>query len=177
QRAGATLPSILRSGFSGSTLGFSYRAASDLHLRKHTYRMTLVVSVQPRKAGALMDDIYGGTLQRFMWFPGSDRRITSQIPPKQGSLTLPSPSAWQFERELKVPYEAIELIRDEAERRNRGESDDIEGHALLIREKFAYALAVLDGRGDSITEEDWRLAGIASRVSAHTRDWVRYELT
>lgn len=175
QRSGATLPSILRSGFSGGTLGFSYRTASSLHLEKHTYRMTLVVSVQPAKAGALMDDIYGGTLQRFMWFPGSDSRITNEPPPMPGKLELPSPAAWQYERELLVPYEAVELIRDERVRINTGAADDINGHALYIREKFAYALAVLDGR-DELTSEDWRLAGIASRVSDHTRTWVASEL-
>jgi hypothetical protein len=176
QRAGATLPSILRSGFSGGTLGFSYRTASSLHLLKHSYRMTLVVSVQPAKAGALVDDVYGGTLQRFMWFPGIDRRVSSETPPMPASLTLPSPAAWQFGRELKIPYETFELIKDEAVRRNQGESDDIEGHALYIREKFAYALAVLDNRYEQITSDDWVLAGIASRISTHTRKWVTFEL-
>jgi hypothetical protein len=175
QRAGATLPSILRSAFSGGTLGFSYRTASSLHLAKHTYRMTLVVSVQPAKAGALMDDIYGGTLQRFMWFPASDSRITAERPTMGAPLELPSPNVWRFPTELKIPYEATELIVDERVRIVRGEADDIDGHALFIREKFAYALAVLDGRHE-MTLEDWRLSGIASRVSDHTRAWVKSEL-
>jgi len=175
QRSGATLPSILRSGFSGETLGFSYRTSSDLHLQAHTYRMTLVVSVQPAKAGALMDDAHGGTLQRFMWFPGIDLRISSDIPLMPASLELPSPVAWQFPRQLAIPYEATELIRDERTRAMRGEQDHIDGHALFIREKFAYALAVLDGR-DVMSSEDWRLSGIASRVSDHTRTWVGAQL-
>lgn len=175
-RSGTTLPGILRSGFSGETLGFSYRAASNLHLDAQSYRMTLVVSVQPAKAGALMDDAHGGTLQRFMWFPGIDPRITSDIPVMPGALELPSPAMWQYPRELTVPYEAIELIRDERSRAMRGERDVIDGHALYIREKFAFALAVLDGR-DKMSSEDWRLAGIASRVSDHTRTWVGMQLS
>jgi hypothetical protein len=51
----------------------------------------------------------------------------------------------------------------------RGDQSALDGHALFCREKFAYALAVLDGRVD-MTIEDWELAGIASDVSAHTRD-------
>lgn len=174
-RSGTTLPGILRSGFSGETLGFSYRAASDLHLESQSYRMTLIVSVQPARAGALMGDNQGGTLQRFMWFPGIDPRITSEIPLMRGALELPSHSSWLYPRELRVPYEAVELIRDERSRAMRGEADVLDGHALFIREKFAFALAILDGR-DEMSLEDWRLAGIASRVSDHTRDWVAAQL-
>lgn len=174
-RTGSTLPGIIRSGFSGETLGFSYRAASNMHLEAQTYRMTLVISVQPARAGALMDDTNGGTLQRFMWFPGTDPRISSDIPVMPGALELPGFGAWLYPRELTVPYEAIELIRDERSRAMRGERDVIDGHALFIREKFAYALAVLDGR-DAMSLDDWQLAGIASRVSDHTRSWVAAQL-
>jgi hypothetical protein len=174
-RTGSTLTSILRSGFSGQTLGFSNRTASNLHLEAQSYRMTLVVNVQAARAGALMDDKHGGTLQRFMWFPASDSRITADIPLMPAALELPSFTSWQYPRELQVPYEAIELIRDEHVRRNRGEGGALDGHALFVREKFAYALAVLDGR-DVMSSDDWRLAGIASRVSDHTRNWVAAEL-
>jgi hypothetical protein len=174
-RAGSTLPAILRSGFSGEALGFSYRQASKLHLEAQTYRMTLAVSVQPARAGMLMDDSQGGTLQRFMWFPGVDPRVTAEIPAMPGALQLPMITAWQYPRELKIPYEAVELIRDERSRAMRGENDVIDGHALFIREKFAYALAVLDGR-DEMSLEDWVLAGIAARVSDHTRSWVAAQL-
>lgn len=174
-RTGSTLTSILRSGFSGQTLGFSNRTASNLHLEEQTYRMTLAVNVQAARAGALMDDIHGGTLQRFMWFPAGDPRITPEVPLMPGALKLPSHSAWLYPRELSVPYEAVELIRDEHARRNREEADVLDGHALFVREKFAYALAVLDGR-DQMTSEDWRLSGIASRVSDHTRNWVTEQL-
>lgn len=174
-RAGSTLSSILRTGFSGGTLGFSYRTASDMHLDAQSYRMTLAVNVQAARAGALMDDIHGGTLQRFMWFPSTDPRITPEIPLMPGALELPPHSAWLYPRELTIPYEAVELIRDEHARRNREESDTLDSHALFLREKFAYALAVLDGR-DEMSSEDWRLAGIASRVSDHTRGWVAGQL-
>jgi hypothetical protein len=174
-RAGSTLNGNLRDAFTGETMGYAYRQASDQHLEAGTYRLTLVVNIQPARAGALLDDAHGGMLQRFMWFPGTDPRVTAQRPLMPGSLDLPSHSAWMYPRELRIPYEAAELVIDERERSMHGESNPLAGHALFIREKFAYALAVLDGR-DEMTDEDWRLAGIASRVSDHTRAWVTSEL-
>lgn len=174
QRNGSTLNSVIRSAFTGETLGFSYRTASNAHLESHSYRTTLVINVQPAKAGSLVGDEYGGTLQRFMWFPASDERVTSEPPAMPGQLLLPSHLEWQYPRELKVPYEAVELIRDERARGMRGERDALDGHALFVREKFAYGLAVIDGRSD-MTLEDWRLAGIVSRVSDYVRTWVAAE--
>lgn len=174
-RSGATLNGCLRSAFTGDKLGFSYRQASDQHLEPHSYRMTLVVNVQPARAGALLDDLHGGMLQRFMWFPGIDSRIDVQRPEMPDSLNLPSNAAWRYPREIQIPYEATELIVDERVRNARGESDALDGHSLFIREKFAFALAVLDGR-EEMTYDDWRLSGIASRVSDKTREWVVAEL-
>jgi hypothetical protein len=53
----------------------------------------------------------------------------------------------------------------------RGSLSALDGHALFMREKFAFALAVLDGR-TSVSEEDWQLSGVAARVSDETREWV-----
>jgi Protein of unknown function (DUF3987) len=173
-RSGNTMSSILRSGFSGETLGFSYRS-NDRHIEAHTYRMTLVVNVQPARAGALMDDARGGTLQRFMWFPGTDERISIETPEMPLALALPPYTDWAFPKTLKIPGRATRLIRQERVKAMRGEQDHLDGHALFIREKFAFALAVLDGRSE-MCEADWDLAGVASRVSDHTRDWVSFQL-
>lgn len=173
-RVGSTLSSTLRTAFTGGTLGFSYRG-NKTHVEAHSYRLTLVVNIQPGRAGTLLDDQLGGMLQRFMWFPATDPRVTSQVPLTPARLTIPDPSAWHYPQELKVPYETIELIRDAAVRRNRGDTDLLDGHALFAREKLAFALAVLDGR-DVMNSEDWRLAGIASRVSDFTRSWVADQL-
>lgn len=177
-RTGSTLLPTLRSAFSGDTLGFGYRKNSphsDQHLQPHTYRLTLMVNLQPRRAGVLMDDEDGGTLQRFMWFPAIDPRISSERPDMPAPLILPAHTEWRYPREIVIPYEASQLITDERVRNARGQTDALDGHALFIREKFAFALAVLDGRVE-MTLEDWRLAGIASRISDHTRAWVRTQL-
>lgn len=176
-RTGATLPSMLRSAFTGDTLGFSNRKASSLHLKENTYRLTLVVNVQPGRAGALMGDIHGGMLQRFMWFPGVDARISAEVADfPADKLTLPRwVGFWANGCELAVPVEAARRIREERVKSQRGEQSHLDTHALFVREKFAYALAALDGR-DEMSGEDWELAGIAAAVSDHTRTWVAAQL-
>jgi hypothetical protein len=173
-RSGSTLMGTLCSGFSGETLGFSYRGKPQ-HLQEDTYRMTLVLSVQPGLAGGLLDDHHGGTPQRFMWFPGIDARITDNPKWPDGVLTLPDAAEWRYPRELQIPDEAAKLIRSERAKRARGEQNALDGHALFVREKFAYALTVLDGRVE-MSSEDWELSGIAMEVSDSTRDRVAVQL-
>jgi hypothetical protein len=176
-RTGSTTMAVIRSGFSGETLGFSYVAKGrDFHLPAGTYRMTMVLSVQPARAGVLLGDHGGGTPQRFMWFPGTDSRVTADPPHWTPSeLKLPNHRELARSREILVPESARLLIVDNRVKAMRGESDALDGHALFCREKFAYGLAILDNRM-TMTEEDWELSGIAAAVSTHTRTWVADQL-
>jgi hypothetical protein len=175
-RSGSTTMSILRQGFSGETLGFSYRGRAHEQVAAHTYRMTVVAAVQPERAGALLDDAGGGTPQRFMWFPGRDKRITAYPPAfpsyADGSpKVLPILSAADMARHtgyVQIPDEVAHTIRQARAASMSGDDNALDGHALFCREKFAFALAFMAGRTD-ITIEDWRLAGIAADVS----DWTR----
>lgn len=176
-RTGSTLMSAVRSGFAGETLGFSYATAGKgHHVEAHSYRMTLLCSVQPGRAATLFEDAAGGTPQRFMWFPGIDPRISRQYRDEWGwqptpALALPDRKLWTYPREIILPAEAEDTIYRNRELQGRGQIDAIDGHALFAREKFAYALAVLDGRAQ-MTSEDWELSGIAATVSDATRTWV-----
>lgn len=171
-RTGATIMPILRSGFSGETLGFAYADRTKrTHIEGHTYRMTLVLSVQPERAGGLLADAGGGTPQRFMWFPAADPRITGEEIWPSGPLQLPSREVWRYGREIVIPEDARTVIRQERVKAMRGEQGALNGHALFCREKFAFALAVLDGRYE-VTQEDWELSGIAATLSDAVRDWV-----
>ena len=180
-RTASTLMPILRQGFSGETLGFAYSDSKKAnHIDAHTYRMTLVLAVQPARAGAIFDDAAGGTPQRFMWFPAKDRRATVKTATGYvGSLALPDlgPRAdWQkYGRELIVPGGAKELILSEREKSMRDEQDALDEHALFCREKFAFGLAIFDARTE-MTSEDWRLSGIAAEVSTYVRCWVAGKL-
>jgi Bifunctional DNA primase/polymerase, N-terminal len=174
-RSGQTTMSVLRSGFSGEALGYSYRGRSTEKVDAHSYRMTMIVSVQPERAEGLFSDAGGGTPQRFMWFPGRDRRIRAKAPtwPVDAETgygeTLPLIDFKKLSHgHLGVPAEAERLIRQAREDSMRGDDEALDGHALFCREKFAYALALFDGR-TTINREDWRLSGVAADVS----DWCR----
>lgn len=175
-RMGSTTMPILRSAFSGATLAFSYANKDKRrYIRKHTYRMAGIVGMQPKKAAWLIADADGGTPQRFMWFPASDGRVRKDRPWETGPLTLPSPSEWLYPRQLTIPKVAEDLLLDEHVKRQQGGQEALDGHALFCREKFAYALTVLDGR-IQMNEEDWELSGIASDISLYTRTMVIDEI-
>ena len=175
-RSGQTTMTILRQGFSGERLGFSYRSRQNESVAAHSYRMTLIAAVQPARAGALFDDAAGGTPQRFMWFPGRDRRITENTPewPADSSgfpMTLPSVSQRELAAaigDIKIPAAVAAGIKKARAASMSGDDNAMDGHSLFVREKFAYFLAVINGR-TAIDDDDWKLSGIAQAVS----DWCR----
>lgn len=176
-RNGSTTMSVLRQAYSGETLGFSYiTRGRDIHIPAGQYRATLVISAQPGRCRAILGDHVGGTPQRFMWFPGSDPRIDIDHYREQvWPITLPSNREWLYPRQIGVPDVVRREILEERVANMRGETDAISGHLMYTREKFAFALAVLDGRTE-MTEDDWRLSGVAMNVSEATRLWVEHEL-
>lgn len=175
-RTGQTTLAIVRQGFSGETLGYSYRGRQDEQVPAHTYRMTLIVAVQPMRAGILLNDGGGGIPQRFMWFPARDRRITADVP--QWPLddldrprilqTISAREMANAAGDVSVPREVWDEIREARAASMRDDDNALDGHALFCREKLAYALAYMNAR-TVMDMEDWRLAGIASAVS----DWMR----
>jgi len=172
-RSGQTTMAILRQGFSGEKLGYSYRGRQSETVPAHTYRMTIVASVQPERAGVLFDDAGGGTPQRFMWFPGRDKRITAQPPDWPTNHGHERVLALIARMDLGTGTIAVPTIVPQTIRQARaasmsGDDNALDSHALYCREKFAYALAYMDGRTE-INEDDWRLSGIAATVS----DWCR----
>lgn len=176
-RAGSTTMSVLRQAYSGETLGFSYiTRGRDVHIDAGTYRATLVISAQPGRCRAILADHVGGTPQRFMWFPGTDGRISLEHRQAQvWPISLPPNRMWLYPRQVQIPEVAEREILEERVANMRGETDAIAGHLMYTREKFAFALAVLDGRTD-MDEDDWRRAGLAMDVSEATRLWVEHEL-
>lgn len=182
-RSGQTTMAVLRQGFSGEKLGYSYRGRQGETVAEHSYRMTVVASVQPERAGVLFEDAGGGTPQRFMWFPGRDKRIKPDPPPwPDGQLSLPraledylteaeitGPGGTLPLKQVTVPAAAAQTIRAARAQSMSGDDDALNSHALFCREKFAFGLALLAGRVDAVTADDWRLSGTAAAVS----DWCR----
>lgn len=175
-RSGSTVMPILRSAFTGGSLGFAYRKGNRLPvLPAHSYRMTLVCAAQPGRTRAMFADADGGTPQRFMWFPATDPRIAAVRPTFNGALYLPPVTDWQYPATLRVPSECEGLIVTTRASQARGETAALNSHALFAREKFAYALAILDGRS-AMDSQDWRLSGVAAAVSDAVRQWVLDQL-
>jgi hypothetical protein len=173
-RTGSTTMTMLRSAFSGATLGASTKASSNFHVPAQSYRMTLVVGAQPGRVGALMDDADAGTPQRFMWFPVLDDRVNGEEVMVPGELDVPTQltsHTLRYGTEVQVPDVVVRAVKRNRVAVHKGQGSEMDSHRLFVREKFAFALALLDGR-DDMSEEDWELAGVAMSVSDFTRDWV-----
>lgn len=169
-RTGSTLQTILRQGFSGETLGFGYSDESKrLLVPADKYRLTMIVGVQPEHSDVLLNDAAGGTPQRFLWMPVTDRRVSRHNrPPKPKPTDLVGPTGL-WPSVFGMCDAARDEIEQSAEARAQGVGDALDGHALFVRAKVAAAVAVLDGGRATITDEDWRLSGSVMAVSDLTR--------
>ena len=168
-RNGATLFETLRRGFSGETLGFAYADESKrLIIPAHKYRLGLIVGVQPERSGILLDDAAttGGTPQRFLWVPASDKRIRAKGRPAKPEPVKPYRGPWPAT--VPVCDTASDTIMAGVEARAQGHGEALDGHLLFVRLKAAAALAVLDGRCD-VTDEDWELAATVIEMSNRQR--------
>lgn len=182
QRRGSTLLAELRKAWAGEGLGFGYADPTKrLDMPRHSYRLALVVGIQPGRAGALLDDTDGGTPQRFLWMPATDPAAPDELPVE------PTPWRWMMPkwprvhtasglRVIEVCDEAVEFIRANRRADLRGEVGALDAHGVLGRLKVAALLAILDGR-TNVTPEDWHLAGLIDTKSKFTRDGVRATLT
>jgi hypothetical protein len=171
ERHGATLWPELRKAWMGQALGFAYAdPAKRLPLPAHTYRLCLVVGVQPARGAAMLDDSDVGTPQRFLWLPATDPAAPDVAP------VAPEPRWWWLDSgpsrvRVSVCAEAREAVDRARLERLRGQGDGDDGHALLARLKVGVALALLDGRVE-VDAEDWQLAGQVLAVS----DAIRAEV-
>lgn len=179
-RQASTLNGQLRQAAMGEQLGFFYvDEAKRMMVPEHRYRMCLWAGIQPRRSAALLGDADGGTPQRFVWLPVSDR----DAPDIDDLPETPAPVAWrpphwagcemvELKRQnrifMQIPEVAERTIRQARQDRNRDAGDALDSHAVLTRVKVACALAILDGR-TAAREDDWRLAGVIMAVSDATR--------
>lgn len=166
-RNGSTLNSTLRQAFSGETLGFSYSDdAKRIIIPAQTYRLGLIVGVQPERSAALLNDAGGGTPQRFLWMPVADRRVSRDNRPNKPPPLTPSNRGWPGR--IPVCQQARNDIEIAAELRGQGLGDPLDGHLLFVRLKVAFGLALIDGRKE-VRDDDWELAATVIDVSNATR--------
>jgi hypothetical protein len=108
-RQGATLMPILRSAWSGEQLSFAYADPSKaLQVPARQYRCSLLLGVQPSKAGPLLEDADGGTPQRFLWVPVTDPNMPRE------RTKAPEPIVWDRKFPTVPRYEGSSrfLVKD-----------------------------------------------------------------
>ena len=178
QRRDQTTMTTLRRAWSREELGAAYADdAKNLRLPAGSYRVCVVMGVQPLLSKFLFDDTAGGTPQRLSW-------VSATYPPMPDTPTeWRGPLGWRPPRFPRTPGGDMgidDAVRDEIVAAHlaavRGKADgDLGGHARLVRLKLAAALAILDGRLH-ITADDWRLSGIMAKTSDALRNALRYGL-
>lgn len=197
-RTGSNLLPQLRKAWDGADLTFGYADRTrSIVVDDHTYRLAMVVGVQPRRAGTLLGDVDAGTPQRYLWLPANAPNtpmedveppepidlghITEGWPPLPTDLEarLLAGAQGGAEQVLLVvfPDAAREEIRTNRKRKNRGESTDpaLDGHLGLCRMKAAAALALLHGERE-VTPAFWDMSGVLMQMSQTTRASVEAQL-
>lgn len=178
ERSGATIMSTLRSAWAGQTLGQANASMeTSRHLAAGSYSMGMLIGFQRSTALPLLDDVAGGTPQRFLWCAVADPSAPDEAPDNPGplkiDLTWPGGLAGSANT---APIEIDASIKQELRiaklKRLRGEvtgGNPHDSQEPLMRCKVASLLAVLDGRRN-VTVEDWALARIVWDTSCAVRD-------
>ncbi|MGW1398463.1 DUF3987 domain-containing protein [Streptomyces sp. NPDC002405] len=182
-RSASTVTPTLCSAWVGEPLGFAYVDKNKrLPMAEHTYRLTLVCGVQPKRARSLIDAAGSGLPQRFLWLPALDL----SAPEFSDDMAEPEPIRWalpagelehalnnQGHYSVPIADSIRRQIRKDRSNRMRGlvHVDELDSHRNLSRLKAATALAFLDGRS-AVSEEDWALSDVLMAVSDATRGRV-----
>ncbi|MGW3352564.1 bifunctional DNA primase/polymerase [Nonomuraea rubra] len=187
QRKGQTTVEMLRQAWSGERLGGSYASEDRGHqLAPHTYRMCLIMGIQPEIAGFLFDDVHGGLPQRFLWLAVQSPEMPDldNIPMHPGALTWHPPVVDARHLTGRVNNMARHLldIAPEVAREiraahldqvtGRAAADPLDGHANLSRLKVAAVLAALDDHL-GVRVEDWELSRVVMDTSRAVRRWMQ----
>jgi hypothetical protein len=182
-RRGSTLSAQLRTAWDADELGFFYSGHEKrLPTPEHGYRMSMLLGVQPGRAGTLLDEVDGGLPQRFLWVPCENPDLPEfQDGDEDAPLPdLPSllwtPPAYQGVAMVGQDRVVRRDVRRNDRKLSRGEGDALDGHTMLNRLKAAAGLAFLLGGSAQqqmeITAEIWELSGVLMAVSDRTRDGV-----
>lgn len=178
-RRESTILPTLRQAFMGEPLGHTgATSATTRNVEAHSYRLCVVMGIQPRRSDGLLRDADGGTPQRVLWLPVSDPGAPDSPPGDPGVTTIRLPVGARShngvaQMVMTLPSEVEALVRSNRLRRLRGEAVvGLDGHLLLTREKVAAALALMDGRAD-VSAADWSAAGAMIDLSTSTREMCR----
>jgi hypothetical protein len=182
-RKDTTLMGELRSAWMGESLGFAYSdVRKRLVLPSLSYRLSVLASFTPSVSDVLLDGVYEGTPQRFLYLPVSEPELPDEDaikrPRTQLHLNVPPVSELdlvQVEVPSWVRYELREDHRAKVRREfgQMSEGELLDTHINLVRLKAAFALGLVTNphRHDYyISEEDWELSGFVMNKSRETRN-------
>lgn len=183
-RAGATIGPVLLSAFSGEALlsTYSKRGADnivDFDLSPLTYRLGIIIGIQPDIAGHYLDQAGVGWPQRLLW-------ATVHGPIAETAPQAAAPAVrWQRPPDPPQPVHidvdpaiAQQLRQQIHEYRNTG-GNPLDSHAGLLQLKTAAAVHALlnPGQPVAITLEDWALAAAITQASNQVRDTATRHVT
>jgi hypothetical protein len=179
-RTGSTLGQVLLSAFSGESLlsAVSKRGADkavDFDLEPLSYRMGILLGIQPEVAEAYLAQSGLGWPQRLLW-------TTVHGAIEDAERIHLEPLAWKRppDPERQTEIDVDQAVWDEVKAaalayRNSDGADELDSHLGLLRLKVAAALHVLINPGDApaVTVEDWLMAGEIVLASSEVRDGAR----
>jgi hypothetical protein len=182
ERSGSTLWQVLRMAWSGEALGFG-NASADRRVPRIpplSYRLCVVLGIQPNIAREILADVDGGTPQRFLWCNTIDPAVPLTPPRWPGPIEWDAPQ-WGDGRQaldlvfgtkrrvLEVASSITAELREAQHAKVAGHGDGgMDSHAGLNRLKIGAVLAALDGRL-CVNDDDWELAGMVLATSDAVR--------
>ena len=166
-RAGATIGPVLLSAFSGEPLLSTYSkrgtdSAVDFDLEPLSYRLGIILGIQPDIAGHYLEQAGTGWPQRLLWMTVHGPLLPEDIieiqPLTWSRPPDPPPDAQQVQIEV-APAIADQLRQQVRTYRETG-SNPLDSHAGLLRLKVAAAIHVLlnPGTPPAVTPDDWAMA-------------------
>jgi len=167
---GSVTLEYIRQGWSGERIGGQTVSAPWRVLAPHSYRMAVLLGLQPALARPLLADVDGGTPQRFIFASAVDPHAPAELPQHPGAI------AWECP-DRPGDLTVAEPIRSEIIARRRevltGQRipDPYDAHRDLNRLKVAGLLALLEQR-THVGTDDWELAGMVLDASDGVRSWV-----
>jgi hypothetical protein len=172
-----TMPT-LRQGWNGQTIGGSYSTKDKkVIVQSNTYRLVVVMGVQPEYAEFVLKDHAGGTPQRFVWFQGAlDSKAPTIAPEWPGELLTWEPRTREHVLSVSEAIRAkVDVDRLRSLNTGGREVGQYDGQRNLLQLKLAALLSLLEPeqsvvlKGVDIDDDDWQLAGTILQVSDNVR--------
>jgi hypothetical protein len=182
-RSGATIGPVLLSAFSGEALLSAYSKrgqdnAVDFDLEPLSYRLGIILGIQPDVAGHYLDQAGIGWPQRLLW-------TTVHGPLPDVVQVEVEPIGWKRppdpmdQTEIDVDDAIAQQLRDQMRVYRETGGNPLDSHAGLLRLKVAAAFHVLlnPGQHPRVTLEDWRMAGEIVAASDLVREQAQSHVT